>query len=463
MGTELRGGAVTFLTMVYIVVLNPLIMGFTKDSTGHYLGGGTAPNPAAIAVATAVVAGVMSILMGAIANYPLALATGLGLNAFVTYNVATTMTWADAMGLIVVEGLVMLVLVLSGFRPAVFAAVPLELKKAISAGIGLFIAFIGLYDSGFSRAGAGTPVQLGVDGMLRGWPTLVFIVGLLAIAAMLVRKIKGGILFGILGATVLAVVIEAIGNIGGQTDATGKVVNPSGWSLNVPKLPHSVVSKPDFGSMFHVSFGAFSDVGVLTSVVIIFTMLLSNFFDTMGTMTAIGAEAGLLDKDGTPPNTRAILAVDSLAGSAGGLGGVSSATAYIESASGVGEGARTGLAPMVTGVLFLLVTFLSPLARVVPYEAATPALVIVGFLMMQQAGDINWKNLEISIPAFLTIIMMPFTYSISVGVGAGFVAFTVIKLVLGKGKQVHPLMWVVSIAFVAYFALAPLESWLGIS
>lgn len=464
MGTELRGGAVTFLTMVYIVVLNPLIMGFTKDSTGHYLGGGTSPNLAAILVATAVVAGVMSILMGVVANYPLALATGLGLNAFVTFSVATTMTWADAMGLVVIEGLVMLALVLSGFRPAVFNAVPQDLKMAISAGIGLFIAFIGLFDSGFSRAGVGTPVQLGVDGLLRGWPTLVFILGLLAILVMMARSVKGGILFGILGATVLAIVVEWVGNIGSQTDATGKVVNPEGWSLNVPKWPDSIVSKPDFGSMFHISFGAFADVGVLTSVVIIFTMLLSNFFDTMGTMTAIGAEAGLLDADGTPPNTRAILAVDSLAGTAGGLGGVSSATAYIESAAGVGEGARTGLSSVVVGVLFLLTTFLSPIAKIIPYEAATPALVVVGYLMMRQAiRNIDWQNIELAAPAFLTMALMPFTYSISVGVGAGFVSYVVLMAARGKSRLVHPLMWVVAAAFVVYFALSPLEGWLGIS
>ena len=449
--------------MAYIVVLNGLIMGFQKDSTGHFLGGGTAPNLAGIAVATAVVAGVMSFLMGAIANYPLALATGLGLNAYVTFAVAPTMPWSDVMGLIVIEGLVMLALVLSGFRVAVFNAVPLALKKAISVGIGLFIAFIGLFDGGVVRKAPAVPVQLGVDGTLSGWPTFVFVVGMLVIVVLLVRGKHGGILWGIVGATVLAVVVERIKHVGGQTDASGKLVNPHGWSLNVPKWPDNVVGTPHFDTMFHVSFGAFHHAGIVSSVLVIFTMLLSNFFDTMGTMTAIGDEAGLLDANGVPPNPGRILAVDSLAGTAGGLGGVSSATAYIESASGVAAGARTGLSSIVVGLLFGLATFLSPLVKVVPYEAATPALVIVGFLMMQQARDIKWGDVEIALPAFLTIILMPFTYSIANGIGAGFIAYTVIKLAKGKAREVHPLMWIVSVAFVVYFALDPIKSWLGVS
>jgi AGZA family xanthine/uracil permease-like MFS transporter len=462
--TEGRGGVVTFMTMSYIIVLNPLIMGFTKDSTGHYLGGGLAPNLAAVAVATAVVAGVSSIAMGAYANYPLALATGLGLNAYVTFNVATASTWADAMGLIVIEGIVMAVLTQTGFREKIFQAVPLTLRKAISVGIGLFLTFIAVFDSGISRAGVGIPVQLGPDGTLRGWPALVFIIGLMSIAVMLVKKVRGGILLGIIGATGLAIVIQNVAKVGSQTDATGKLVNPAGWSLNVPAWPDSFASKPDFGSMFHISLtGAFSDKGVLWSLVVIFTMLLSNVFDTMGTMTAIGDEAGLLDENGTPPNVRRIFLVDSLAGSAGGAGGVSSATAYIESASGVGEGARTGLSSIVVGVLFLGATVVAPLAKIVPYEAATPALVIVGFLMMRQVKDIDWDDYEVAIPAFLTMVLMPFTYSISVGVGAGFVSYTLIKLLVGKGKQVHVLMYVVSAAFVIYFALDVLKAWFGIS
>ncbi|HET8614647.1 MAG TPA: NCS2 family permease [Actinomycetales bacterium] len=463
---ELRGGVVTFFTMAYIVVLNPLIIGTGKDSTGAFLGGGDGPNLAMVAAATALVAGVMTILMGAFANYPLALATGLGLNAFVAFGIATLpgMTWADAMGLVVLEGLIILVLVLTGFRKAVFHAVPAQLKIAISVGIGLFITIIGLVDAGFVRKPAGpTPVELGIGGFLAGWPTLVFVVGLLAIIVMLVRGVRGAMLYGIVGATVLAIVVEAVGNIGSQTDATGAVVNPHGWGLNVPQLPKTWVDTPDFGLLGHFSLlGSFQAIGVVSAVLLIFTLLLADFFDTMGTMVAIGAEGDMLDEEGIPPNSQRILVVDSIAAAAGGAAGISSNTSYIESASGVGEGARTGLASIVTGVLFLFATFLAPLVAVVPYEAATPALVVVGFLMMQQVKGIDWNDLEIAIPAFLTIVLMPFTYSITAGIGAGFVAYVVIKIVRGKASSLHPLMWVTAALFVVYFAIDPIKSSLGV-
>ncbi|GAB3685506.1 NCS2 family permease [Angustibacter aerolatus] len=463
---ELRGGFVTFFTMAYIVVLNPLIIGTAQDSTGHFLGGGDAPNLPLVAAATALVAGVMTILMGVVANYPLALATGLGLNAFVAFGIATLpkMTWADAMGLVVIEGVIILVLVLTGFRTAVFRAVPTQLKTAISVGIGLFITIIGLFDAGFVRKPAGpTPVELGVGGFLAGWPSVVFVVGLLAIIVMMVRRVRGAILFGILGATVLAVIIEAVGHVGSQTDATGKLVNPTGWGLNVPKLPDTIVDVPDFGLLGHFDLlGSFKAIGVVSAALLIFTLLLADFFDTMGTMVAIGAEADLLDDEGNPPNAERILVVDSLAAVAGGVGSVSSNTSYIESASGVGEGARTGLASVVTGVLFLLATLLAPLVAVVPYEAATPALVVVGFLMMQQVRGISWDDLDIAIPAFLTIVLMPFTYSITAGIGAGFVTYVLIKVVRGKASEVHPLLWITAVLFVVYFAIDPIKSVLGV-
>jgi adenine/guanine/hypoxanthine permease len=463
---EIRGGVVTFFTMAYIVVLNPLIIGTAPDSTGGFLGGGDGPNLAMVAATTALVAGVMTILMGAFANYPLALATGLGLNAFVAFGIATLpgMTWADAMGLVVLEGLIILVLVLTGFRTAVFHAVPPQLKIAISVGIGLFITIIGLIDSGFVRKPLGpTPVELGIGGFLAGWPTLVFVVGLLAIIIMLVRGVRGAMLYGIIGATVLAIIIEAIGSVGSQTDATGRVVNPQGWGLNVPKLPTSWVDTPDFGLLGQFNLlGSFSAIGVVSAVLLVFTLLLADFFDTMGTMVAIGAEAGLLDEEGNPPNTQMILVVDSIAAAAGGAASISSNTSYIESASGVGEGARTGLASIVTGVLFLLATFLAPLVAIVPYEAATPALVVVGFLMMQQVKGIDWNDLEIAIPAFLTIVLMPFTYSITAGIGAGFIAYVVIKIVRGKAGALHPLMWATAALFVVYFAIDPIKSAVGV-
>lgn len=463
-GREIRGGLVTFFTMAYIIVLNPIIIGTVPDSTGHFIGGGTEPNLPLVAAATALIAGLMSILMGGVANFPLAIATGLGLNAFVAYSVAKLpgMTWNDAMGLVVIEGFIIFVLVVSGFRKALFAAIPRTLKTAISVGIGLFICLVALHDAGFNSAGGGF-LQLGPTGNLQGWPVLIFIIGVLGIAAMMARKVRGAMLIGILAATVLAVIAESVASIGSKTDAKGEVVNPGGWSLTVPKLPDSLVSKPDFAILGDFSFGAFGKIGVISAVLIIFTLVLGAFFDLMGAMYAVGAEGDLLDEDGVPENSERIMIVDSIAAMAGGAGSVSSNTAFIESASGVGEGARTGLASIVTGVMFLLATFLSPLVEMVPSEAAAPALVIVGYLMMTQATDIDWKDMEIGLPAFLTMALMPFTYSIAVGIGAGFISFILIKLVKGKIKEVHPIMLVVGVMFLIYFAIEPVKKVLGVS
>jgi AGZA family xanthine/uracil permease-like MFS transporter len=465
-GNEVRGGIVTFLTMAYIIVLNPLILGFVPDSTGAYLGGGTEPGSGipAIAAGTALVAGVLTIAMGGFANFPLALATGLGLNAFVANTIARQSTWEAAMGLVVLEGILILVLVLTGFRKAVFHAVPQQLKVAISVGIGLFIALIGFVDArvvtripdAFQTT---VPVQLGADGHLGGWPVLVFCLGLALMIALWVRKVRGAILISILVTTVVAVIVEAIGDLGA---ASGD--NPTGWSLSVPTLSGDIVGLPSFDTLGEVDlFGAFGSAGtgVLAALLLVFSLLLADFYDTMGTMTAIGAEASLNDEEGTPPNAQRILVVDSVAAIAGGAAGVSSNTSYIESASGVGEGARTGLASIVTGALFLLATFFTPLVAAIPSEAAVPALVLVGFLMMQQVTEIDWRDLELAIPAFLTVVLMPFTYSISVGIGAGFVAYVFIKLVVGKAREVHPIMWVVAALFVVYFAYTPISGWLS--
>jgi adenine/guanine/hypoxanthine permease len=230
----------------------------------------------------------------------------------------------------------------------------------------------------------------------------------------------------------------------------------------VPKLPDDWFVKPNLDTIGEFSlFGSFEKAGVVTALLLIFTLMLADFFDTMGTMTAIGAEAGLLDKDGNPPNAQRILIVDSVAAAAGGAASVSSNTSYIESATGVAEGARTGLASVVTGLLFLLATIFAPLVEVIPNEAAVPALVLVGFLMMQQVKNIDWDDMEIAIPAFLTIALMPFTYSISVGIGAGFIAYVLIKCVRAKAAAVHPLMWVVSALFVVYFAIDPVRQLIG--
>jgi AGZA family xanthine/uracil permease-like MFS transporter len=462
-GQEVRGGLVTFLTMAYIVVLNPLILGFTQDTNGKFLGGGDAPNLAAIAAATALIAGILTILMGAVANFPLALATGLGINAFVARIAAGYMPWEQVMGLVVLEGIIITVLVLTGFRVAVFKAIPTQLKIAISVGIGLFIALIGLVDAGFVRRtqSGPVPVELGAGGNLVGWPVVVFIFGLILIAILYARKTKGAILIGVISATVLAVILESVFKIGPLFTAPDKV-NPSGWNLNVPALPSSIIATPDFGLLGRFDlFGGFVTAGFLTAALLVFTLLITDFFDTMGTMTAIGAEAGLTDRNGNVENADRILLVDSIAAMAGGAGGVSSNTSYIESASGVGEGARTGLASVVTGIALLLTTFLSPLVALVPYEAATPALIIVGFLMMTQIKDIDWADITIALPAFLTIVLMPFTYSIAVGIGAGFVTHVVLKVATGKSKSIHPLLWVVAGAFVIYFATTPIRDLLG--
>ncbi|MBE7701502.1 NCS2 family permease [Oerskovia sp. Sa1BUA8] len=459
-GAEIRGGLVTFFAMSYIIILNPIILS-GADGTGRFLGGGTdGPNMAMIAATTALVAGIMTIAMGVFANYPMALAAGLGLNAVVAFTIATIpdVTWADAMGIVVIEGLIILVLVLTGFREAVFRAVPVELKTAISVGIGLFIALVGLVNAGFVASGGGTPLQLGATGSLAGWPILVFVVGLVLMIVLWVRKVRGAILISILAATVLAVVIQAIAGVG--TKGAGAA---NGWSLNAPALDGSPVSVPDFGLLGQFSLlGSIEKVGVVTVVLLVFSLLLADFFDTMGTMVAVGSEGGLLDETGNPPKSRAILVVDSIAAAAGGAASVSSNTSYVESTTGVGEGARTGLSAVVTGIAFLLATFLSPLVALVPSEAAAPALVLVGFLMMTQITGIKWNNVEVAIPAFLTIALMPFTYSITAGIGAGFLAFVVIKLALGKVKAIHPLMWVAAAAFVIYFTLDPISDALGV-
>jgi AGZA family xanthine/uracil permease-like MFS transporter len=457
---EVRGGVVTFFTMAYIVALNPLIIGLAKDADGKYIGGGDAPNLALVAAATALIAGVMTILMGVVANFPLAIATGLGLNTFVAVGIASKMSWADAMGLVVLEGIIILILVLTGFRVAVFRAVPTQLKIAISVGIGLFIALIGLVDAGFVRrtSTGPVPVTLGDNGNLIGWPVVVFAFGLFLMIGLTVKKIKGALLIGITVTTIVAIAVESAFKIGPFVGPDG--VNPKGWNLNVPALPDAVVATPDFAILGSFNLlGGFDRITLVAASLLVFTLLLADFFDTMGTMTAIGQQAGLVDRNGNIEGANRILLIDSLAATAGGAGSVSSNTSYIESASGVGEGARTGLASVVTGLLFLLTTFLAPLVAIIPYEAAVPALIIVGFMMMTQIKGIDWDDLGIAIPAFLTIILMPFTYNISVGIGAGFVTYVVIRVIQGRRREIHPLMYVVAGLFMIYFLQSPINIW----
>ncbi|WP_308164759.1 NCS2 family permease [Nonomuraea sediminis] len=456
MSREVRGGLATFFTMAYIVVLNPIIIANGKDIQGQFIGDGTSPNLPLVAAGTALVAGIMTILMGVVARVPFAMAAGLGLNAFVTFNIATKMTWEEAMGLVFVEGVIIGILVLTGFRVAVFNAIPAQLKTAISVGIGLFIALIGFVDSGFvRRVPAGPPLEMGIGGNLTSWPILVFVVGLLVTAILVARKVKGAILIGIIGTTLFAVIVEQVVKAGSSSDK-----NPGGWQLNVPAVPNSVPGLENPFRLFKEfdPIGAFTHGSVLLAVLLVFTLLITDFFDTMGTIVGVGRQAGLVDEQGQLPRTREILLIDSIGAAAGGAGSVSSNTTYIESAAGVGEGARTGLASVVTGLLFLIAIFFTPLVKIVPYEAAAPALVVVGFLMMTSVRDIDFSDYEVAIPAFLTIVVMPFTYSVTNGIGAGFVSYVLIKLARGKGRAVHPLLWGVAALFVVYFALGPIKA-----
>ncbi len=447
---EIRGGLATFFTMAYILVLNPIILGSAEDKFGHRLDG------AELATATALVAALMTVIMGVGGNLPLALAAGLGLNAVVAFQIAPLMSWADAMGLVVLEGLLICVLVVTGLREAVMHAIPQPLKQAISVGIGLFIAFIGFVDAGFvsripDAANTTVPVQLGATGALSGWPILVFCLGVLLTIGLLARGVKGAILISILVMTAVAIVIEAAADI------------PS-WGLTTPKLADDIVAAPDFGLIGDFSlFGAFGETTVIAVVLLIFTLLLSDFFDTMGTVVGVSTEAGLVDEQGRVPNLGRVLLIDGAAAVAGGASSASSATSYVESAAGVGEGARTGFANLVTGGLFACALFLTPLLTMVPMQAAAPALVAVGFLMMVQVKQIDWERYEIAIPAFLTIAVMPFTYSITNGIGAGFVSYVLIKTVLGRAREVHWLLWGTSALFLVYFAIDPVQQLLGVA
>jgi AGZA family xanthine/uracil permease-like MFS transporter len=449
-GREVRGGLTTFFTMAYIVVLNPIILS-GADITGATLPFG------AVAAVTALVAGVLTIAMGIIGRYPLALAAGLGINAIVAVFAATRLTWPEIMGLIVLEGLLITLLVLTGFRRAVFTAIPAQLKTAIAVGIGFFLTIIGLADAGIVRPG--TPlITFGDNGELAGWPMLTFVVGLLLTSVLVVRKVRGALLIGIVATTVFAIIVEAIAGVGPRVGADGAVANAHGWALQVPTWPGQVFDVPDLSIIGHFSlFGGFSRIGVIAALLIVFSIMIADFFDTVGTITAVGAEGDLLDENRDLPRSQPVLLVDSLAAAAGGAASVSSNTTYIESTAGVADGARTGLASVVTGVMFLVATFFTPLVQIVPSEAAAPVLVIVGAMMISQIRDLDWHDMSLVIPAFLTIALMPFTYSITNGIGAGVVSYVLLRVATGRSRDVHPLMWVVAAVFVVYFALNPIQ------
>jgi AGZA family xanthine/uracil permease-like MFS transporter len=420
--TEARAGLTTFMVMAYIIFVNSGI-----------LAGPLKLDPVGVSAGTALIAGILTIAMGVVGNYPFALAAGLGINALVAFSLtAQGLDAKGAMGVILIEGVVITILVLVGLREAVMAAVPLALKRSIGVGIGLFILFIGFSNGGII---AGQAAQYGNLPPVKILPITdprqyVFLFGLLLTAILWVRKIKAALVISILVTTLVAIVF-GIAKVGSFT-----------WTPNFSTL----------GLGLQDPFQAFAVMGVLSAILAIFSIMLLDFFDTMGTVTGVATQAGLASRDGQVPGVNRVLLVDSIAAAVGGAAGVSSNTTYIESAAGVAEGGRTGFASVVTGVLFLLAIVLAPLAGIIPGYATAPALVLVGYLMFTQVKDIAVDNIEDGLPALLTMILMPLTYDISVGIGAGFIAWTLIKVVRGKLTEVHPLMWAVSVAFVIYFA-----------
>jgi AGZA family xanthine/uracil permease-like MFS transporter len=431
--TEVLAGLATFATMAYILVVNPSILGGVADVSGLKL------DHTQLVTVTALVAGVMTIAMGFVANVPMALAAGLGINAFVAFSLVAGkgLDWPEAMGVIVVEGIVMLVLVLAGLREAIMNAIPNALVRAIGAGIGIFIALIGLTNAGIvvHPEGGGTIVAISPD--LASWSTLVFLVGLVGTAVLMARRVPAALLIGIVIATVLGMIINGL--------ATGTPVPGA-------VLPDSVASAPDFSLVGDVSFGFFGALGLGAALAVVLTALMANFFDAMGTALAVGRRAGLTDDEGRLPMMRRVLLVESAGAIAGGAASASSNTIFVESTAGAAQGGRTGLANVVTGVLFLLAMFLAPLAAVIPSAATGPVLVVVGALMISQLATIDWDDIGVALPVFATVTLMPFTYSIANGVGAGMVLYVLIAVLRGRWRDVHPLLAAVAAVFVWYFA-----------
>jgi AGZA family xanthine/uracil permease-like MFS transporter len=435
MRTEIAAGITTWLTMAYILFVNPAILGAVTDSQGVSL---TFPE---VLTVTALVAGVMTLAMGIYGKYPFAIAAGLGLNAFVAFTLVGTLglTWPQAMGVIVAEGVLITIFVLTGVRELILNAIPMDLKRAIGIGIGLFIALIGLVNAGVVVAGANPPI-LTIVPKFQTWSLALFAFGLLVTSALVARRIKGALLIGIIATTVAATIVNEVKHLSVITDGS------AAW----PGLSH-LTATPNFDLVGKFNFSFVSKLGFWTAAAIVISVMLSDFFDTMGTVIGIGGEAKMLDADGRLPGIKRVLLVDSLAAVAGGAASSSSNTTYIESASGVSQGGRTGMTSVVVGVLFLLCMFFAPIAGIVPSVATAPILVIVGYYMMTLVKDIDWGDPGIGIPVLLTITLMPFTYSITNGVGAGFLSYTVIAVLRGKGRDVHPLMYVVAAIFAWYF------------
>jgi adenine/guanine/hypoxanthine permease len=438
--TETKAGVTTFMVMAYILFLNPAILSNMFGAPGSPEA--TAFIPAA-AAATALVAGLVTLAMGVFANAPIALAAGLGINGAVAFVLVLTqgLTPAGAMGVIVLEGIVVTVLVLVGLRESIMRAVPLSLKRAIGVGIGLFILFIGFIDAGIIVKTPGSSAENPVP-VTFVFPTepahFVFWFGLFLTVALSARKVPAALLISILVTTVIAILV------------------------GIQPLPTTFVATPSFSTLGQFDLtNVFTVLGGLAAILTIFSFMLTDFFDTMGTATAISEQAGIVDESGQPENIGRILLVDSVAAAVGGAAGISSNTSYIESAAGVAEGGRTGFTSVVTGVLFLLAILLTPLAVLVPYVATGPVLVFVGFLMVSLIKDIDFSDIEEGFPALLGLILMPLTFSITVGIGAAFVSYVVIKIVMGKLTSVHPLLWAVAIAFIIYFLQNWISSYIG--
>lgn len=452
-GAEIRGGVVTFIAMAYILVLNPIILAGPKDVAGNQL------QFAQVSAVTGLTAGVMTILFGLIARLPFAFAAGLGINSFLATAVVGTLTWPEAMGLVVINGLVIVALAVSGLRRLVFDAVPMPLKLAITAGIGMFILFIGLVDAGFvgSTGLPSPPVGLGSTGhgSVSTVPAVVFVATLLLTGVLVARRVRGAILIGLVAGTVLAMAIEAVWHLGSSVD------NPGGWRLSVPVLNGSPFAVPDLSLIGSFSLGSFSRIGALAAIVLVFTLVFTNFFDALGTLTGLSREAGLADAQGNFPRLPAALIVEGAGAVVGGATSASSNTVFIESAAGIEEGARTGLANLVTGALFLAAMFLTPLGSTVPIEVAAAALVVVGVMMFSQLRHIDLAEFSVALPVVLTVAVMPFSYSIANGIGVGFISWVVLRSAAGKAREISPLLWVVAAGFLLYFARDGITSLIG--
>ncbi|MFI6492084.1 NCS2 family permease [Streptomyces sp. NPDC050564] len=441
---EVRGGVTTFMAMAYILLLNPLILS-GKDVAGDMLG------QKALITATAFAAAFTTLLMGFVGKVPLALAAGLSVSGVLSSQVAPQMTWPQAMGMCVMYGAVIMLLVVTGLREMIMNAIPLALKHAITMGIGLFIALIGLVKAGFVHQGKSTPVTLGPTGELAGWPVLLFAATLLLIFMLQARGVPGAILIGIVSGTVVAVVLNGLG-----------VIDPKQWASGAPELHGSAVSMPDFSLFGHVEFGGWGQVGAMTVGMIVFTLVLAGFFDAMATIIGVGTEANLADDKGRMPGLSKALFIDGAGGAVGGVAGASGQTVFVESATGVGEGARTGLSSVVTGLFFAACLFFTPLTAIVPGEVAAAALVVIGAMMMMNARHVDWADRATAIPVFLTVVIMPFTYSITAGVAAGVISYVAIKIAQSKAREIGAFMWGLTAIFLVYFALNPIESWMGV-